>query len=632
MTGKEPRTIGLRLALSLSSCALLAIGFGARTWLRPGALEAASRAYDRGDWNEADRQARAWLKQHPADPIANRLVARSAAWQGRDSSTLSHYRRVDKDRVEPEDRALLGRVYLRRGETEAALKSWDAALVQDRGRDRSRIPAALLEEMTRVLIQRRRIELAARAAERLAGVPGWAARGEMLLGTICVSLGDHDGATRAFRASLESDPREVDRSQDPAGLRKLIARAFLRAGSPAEAGVQLRAVLDRRPDREAYWLLSRAYLQQGADGPAREALKSAGSYRAENSFEVDPGPYVGEARCEKCHAAIFRDSLASRHTQGFYRGEQVLSLPWPGRSLADPDNPQVTHTIEESEGKVREIVQAGDRRLAAIVEYAFGASDRYMTAVIRDPAGQYRIMRSSYYHAADGEGWDRTALDHMVPASLEDYLGESIGTRDGVAKCLYCHATNPRAGKDAAALGPERNDRAIGCERCHGPGGNHVAAVQARFPEMAILNPAGAPADLVTAKQCNDCHILGRDSGGEELKGLGWLRSQGYGWSKSRCNTESGGTLGCTTCHDPHRGARSTTTSQYEARCLSCHGRGSPSGPAMETASRGQRSACPVESSRGCLDCHMPRVRIPELHTELTDHHIRRDARRPPGS
>ena len=355
-------------------------------------------------------------------------------------------------------------------------------------------------------------------------------------------------------------------------------------------------------------------------------LRLAGSYRAENPFETDPGPYVGEARCEKCHASIFRDSLASRHTQGFYRDDQIRSLPRPERALIDPDNQAVTHTIDESEGQVREITRVGDERLAAVVEYAFGASDRYMTYVTRDPAAQYRIMRMSYYHTPEGEGWDRTALYHLAPTRVEDYRGEVIGTRDGVAKCLFCHATNPRAGKKPAQIGPEAHDRAIGCERCHGPGGNHLAAVEARFPEMAILSPSGAPPDLLTTKLCNECHILGRDSGGAEHKGRGWIRSQGFGWSQSRCNIESGGTFGCTTCHDPHRSARSMTSAQYEARCHSCHGPVSSASPDSKIAARDARSTCPVDSSRGCLNCHMPRVRIPALHLELTDHHIRRDA------
>jgi predicted negative regulator of RcsB-dependent stress response len=614
-----------RLVLPLVACAILAVYFGARTWTRGGALEAASAAYARGDWNGAETLARAWLKAHTGDPIATRLVARSAAWLGLDDSALIHYHLLDEARVEPEDRALLGRVYLRIGRIEAALESWDGAIGQDGDPAGRQISPALLDEMARVMIQRRRVDPAVRAADLLARKPGWEARGAMLLGTIRASLGDPPGAAAAFRTALEADPEEAGRSQDPSGLRKLIARTFLRTGTPAEARVQLLAVLDREPDREASWLLSRAYLQEGETGLAREALALSGPYRSDNPLEPDPAPYVGEARCEKCHSAIFRDSLASRHTQGFYRGEQIRSLPRPDRPLADPDDGWVRHVIEEREGKLREITRMGDRRLEAIVEYAFGASDRYMTPVTRDPAGRYRILRMSYYQTDEGRGWDRTALDHLTPGHAEDYQGEEIGTRDGVAKCLSCHATNPRVGKDGAVVGPEGRDRAVGCERCHGPGGNHLAAVEARFPDMAIVNPTGVSPDLVTRKQCNDCHILGRDSG-DEVKELGWLRSQGFGWGKSRCNTESGGAFGCTTCHDPHRGSRSMTTAQYEARCLSCHGPASATGTDGRPTPAVRRSACPVESTRGCLGCHMPKVRIPSLHLELTDHHIRRDA------
>ena len=72
------------------------------------------------------------------------------------------------------------------------------------------------------------------------------------------------------------------------------------------------------------------------------------SYRADNPLEAEPGPYVGEARCEKCHSKIFRDSLASRHTQTYYRGAQLDQLPLPDKPLADPDDPSVTHTIQSA--------------------------------------------------------------------------------------------------------------------------------------------------------------------------------------------------------------------------------------------------------------------------------------------
>ncbi|NOS61393.1 hypothetical protein HA469_19770, partial [Acinetobacter baumannii] len=76
---------------------------------------------------------------------------------------------------------------------------------------------------------------------------------------------------------------------------------------------------------------------------------------------------------------------------------------------------------------------------------------------------------------------------------------------DGVRRCLFCHTTNFRAALDQA--GPEAADLAIGCEKCHGPGDHHVAAVEAGFPDPAIVNPGRLPGPAVN-KTCGECHDL----------------------------------------------------------------------------------------------------------------------------
>jgi hypothetical protein len=356
--------------------------------------------------------------------------------------------------------------------------------------------------------------------------------------------------------------------------------------------------------------MSRVYLQAGDQARALAALEQAGPYRANNPLDPEPGPYVGEARCEKCHASIFRDSLASRHTQTYYRGRQLDELPLPGRPLPDPDDPEVTHTYHRRDGVLRAETRVGDQVLEAVIEYAFGTADRYVTMVGRDSGGRYHMSRLSYYRTLDGKGWDRTTLDmtHPTRAQPAEFQGETIGVRDGLAKCLYCHVTNPRTGQEA--IGPEMADRAIGCERCHGPGGNHVAALELGFSDPAIVNPANASPQVVTTKQCNECHILEHQVRQDDPENPGWVRSQGIGWMRSRCNTESGGAFGCVTCHNPHQSARATSAADYEAKCLKCH------------AGAG-RTTCSVNLSQGCVRCHMPRIRIGSLHMELTDHHIR---------
>jgi tetratricopeptide (TPR) repeat protein len=592
------------------------------------ALRAAA-AYDAGQWDSAAELARQTLGVRKDDPAALRLLARASARLGRDATAMTIYqRRLDEKGLEAEDYFVLGLLYQRQGRADAAAVALKSVI------EAGQVSPPTLEELGRLHIQGRRWEDALVVTERLRQQPGWEARGSMMLGTIRVELNNTPGAAESFRHALEVDPAEVDKSHHPAKLRKLIARTFLRLARPSEAMTVLEPTLKREPDPETAWLLSRVYLQNGDKIRALASLKQAGSYRANNPLEAEPSPYVGEARCEKCHATIFRDSLASRHTQTYKRGPQLDAIPLPDRPLPDPEDQEVTHTFVRREGVLHEETRAGREVFDAVIDYAFGTSDRYLTTVSRDPSGGYHIVRLSYYETAEGKGWDRSTLDrtHPTRAHPAGFQGETIGVRDGLARCLYCHVTNPRTGHDS--IGPEAADRAIGCERCHGPGSNHIAAVQAGFPDAAIVNPAGASPDAVTTKQCNDCHVLQRNSD-EDPENPVWIRSQGVGWARSRCNTESGGAFGCITCHDPHQGASATSTADYEVRCLKCHAATRQPADNVRPASTLQPDAgspsraCPVNPSNGCLACHMPRVRLDSLHMKLTDHHIRVHRQKP---
>jgi tetratricopeptide (TPR) repeat protein len=625
-----------RVTIGAILLAVLGCGIGLLTaWLRLSSdpLTAGRRAYDQRDWVTAARSAREVLKARQGDPAALRLLARSSVQLGRDDAALGIYtRRLEPKSMQAEDYLLLGVALKRRGRNDGAMWAWNQALEADT------VSAQALEDLTQ-LIYREAVETenpenmrphpldaAARAAERLRRQPGWETRGDMLLGIICGDSLDPVGAAEAFHRLLDRDPKVAESHAEPVKLRKLFARTFLGVGRPAEALPHLQSILARGPDPEASWLLSRVYLQQGATAEAQMALARAGSYRSDNPLEDEPSPYVGEARCQRCHAAIFQDSLANRHTQTYHRGAQLRRLPRPDQPLADPTDPKVTHAIKEVDGALCEETRVGDTVLRSVIEYAFGTSDRYLTMVSRDDRDQYRMARLSYHHTADGQGWDRTFLAIGDPSQPEDFVGETIGVRAEVASCVDCHTTYPRAGRKR--IGPETADRAIGCERCHGPGGNHVAAAAAGFSDPAIVNPASASPAAVTQKRCNNCHILDPRYRQGDREKPDWVRSQGAGWTWSRCNTESAGAFGCVTCHDPHRGARSTTTAQYEAKCLACHSAvtAQPAGGlgAVAQASTEPKSrACSVDPAKGCIKCHMPGVWMASSHREMTDHYIR---------
>jgi Flp pilus assembly protein TadD len=86
----------------------------------------------------------------------------------------------------------------------------------------------------------------------------------------------------------------------------------------------------------------------------------------------------------------------------------------------------------------------------------------------------------------------------------------------------------------------------------------------------------------------------------------------------SRCFRESGGELGCISCHDPHRLPPPATKAEYyRGRCLECHEQRGCTLPAAERRLRG-----PGED---CIACHMPRPAVADVpHTVTTDHRIPR--------
>ena len=359
------------------------------------------------------------------------------------------------------------------------------------------------------------------------------------------------------------------------------------------------------------------------------ALSRSGSFRDEHPLIPEPGPYVGSARCAPCHADQARTYQRTRHARTFHHGPGLAALPMPAGPLHDPDDPGVTLTFRRDEPGVRVETRTKDEVVDAVVDYAFGTTERYVTMIGRADGGDFRAVRLSYYRNAEGSGWGRTSGDVGAPDPHETIRGRPIAVRDGVVRCLACHVTRPREFREPppAVAGPEAADPAIGCERCHGPGSNHLAAVAVDLADraIAIARTGMAPSATVNA-QCAECHTVDiptviRDAPEDPR----YVRSPSLTLTFSRCYSESDGRLTCLTCHDPHREAE-RTAAFYETKCLSCHSpeRAGPTRPA------GRGTACKINPTTGCLDCHMPKVPVADLHTTLTDHYIR--VHRPSGS
>ncbi|MFI5457235.1 MAG: tetratricopeptide repeat protein [Isosphaerales bacterium] len=632
-------------AWSLAALVILAgLGVAAATWGGPvtqrlaywmrstsSRVAEAQEAYEKGNWERAALLSRELLKTKGSDPEVLRVYARASARLERDGMAAAIYNnRLGSARMQPEDLFLKGLALVRALKPESALELWEKA-VED-GPDHPE----LLDHLTRLSIRMQRLDEAAAAARRLARQAGWQARGSLLLGEIQGLLENPKGAALALREAFEHDPGARGAPFAAAHYQRLLARSLLQLGRPAEARGPLESVFAStgasRVDPEANWLLSRALLQEGKFADASAALARAGSYRSLHPLTAEPSPYVGAARCAECHPEINRNHLRSRHSQTFHHGPELLELPFPDHPLADPDDPKVTHAFSRDQGRIEVKTQAGDHVYNTVVEYAFGIRGRYITMVGRDDERKYRALRLSSYQSAAGASWGRTAGDVSDPNHGENIRGAPIQVRDGVVRCLYCHVTQSREFRDPrpeAGVGPEAADSGIGCERCHGPGANHLAAIKADFPETAIVNVGAESAATITA-QCADCHIVSPPSQiSRAPDDPHFVRSPGMTLTFSRCYSESDGGMSCLTCHDPHRDDLGPAAF-YEAKCLACHSRqeGSRAPIAREdrasTANPAVRGkVCPVNAAKNCLDCHMPKVPVPTLHTSLTDHYIR---------
>ena len=192
--------------------------------------------------------------------------------------------------------------------------------------------------------------------------------------------------------------------------------------------------------------------------------------------------------------------------------------------------------------------------------------------------------------------------------------------------CLACHTSRTRP-----VLGTQNRygdspflDNGVSCERCHGPGSEHV-----RNPaEARMVNPAKLDAERRDSV-CMQCHLTGearivragrrfadfragdrladyatyfvRDGPRDGLK----VTSHVEKLAASVCKQKSGDALWCGSCHGVHN-----NSSRTQAACVRCH----------DGAHHQQER---------CADCHMPRTQTTDGgHGVMTDHSIPRAPKR----
>jgi len=374
-----------------------------------------------------------------------------------------------------------------------------------------------------------------------------------------------------------------------------------------------------------------------------------------NPYAVTPpakNEYVDAATCAKCHTNKARSYADTGMARSFYSPD-AASVPNP-EAYFHRASATWYQVIEKNGGWYQRWWQIGfkgqeESAGESRIDYVMG-SGNHVRSYLHRTARDTLIMLPLAWYSEKGGSWAlNPGFDESDPPS-----GRKVGY-----DCMFCHNAYPSIPSGHENAEPEplfagELPHGIDCQRCHGPGGNHVQALSkpgAKLSEMqsTIVNPSRLGKERAM-EVCMQCHlettsallpnVIRRfDRGpfsyrpGEPLsafqlsfdhapgsgrEGKFEIVSSVYRLRQSKCFLESNGELGCTTCHDPHDIPHGPAAiDDYNKACIHCHE------PTKITVQ-------PHSSAGNCVGCHMPKRRADDVvHAVMTDHLIQR---RPPAN
>lgn len=302
--------------------------------------------------------------------------------------------------------------------------------------------------------------------------------------------------------------------------------------------------------------------------------------------------YAGNEACASCHQKEAQAHAGSPHVHAMSRVDAASHgvLFRRPSDVKDPKQGILYRTAVEN-GRCILVAATEQGPVVAEAEYGFGSGKNGITYLGRQGDAELEL-RLSYY--PKGKRWAFSPGQQLNSRSggmvLETGL---IKPAETVESCFVCHSTVIAKEKDQ--LLPGTCMMGVGCEACHGPGQEHIAAVRRGDADLRMLKLGQVPGQRLTQELCGQCH---RSPAHEDLSDA-FSRSQlprlqGLALSQSLCFTNSEGRLSCLTCHDPHDQSPKPE-SYYNGKCMSCHSGASP-----------EQHACRVEPRGDCVSCHMP--------------------------
>lgn len=395
--------------------------------------------------------------------------------------------------------------------------------------------------------------------------------------------------------------------------------------------------------KPALFVLAALLLSQPATGPERIARDLA-ALQIPVTRGAAPG-YVEDRACATCHTQIAESYRHKGMARAFFRPRRSTDVEdFSAPPFFHAPSRQYLQIRREGERLVfrRWLADEAGRRIHLFeqeVDWILGSGNNARTYLYRTPGGEMFQLPLAWYTQTRSWG--------MPP-------GYDRPDHDGVLRrvrreCLFCHDAYPDVPAGADAPGalhafPAELPEGLGCQRCHGPGAEHIWLASggigpAAEIRAAIFNPARLPKPRQD-EVCMTCHLqpsvalpglrrFGRGDfsyrAGEPLTDYlvrvdveeeGQAPSErfeinhhAYRLHQSRCFLDSGGGVGCLDCHDPHAVVpREEMRAGVDGVCQGCH------------------AALPAgHTNADCASCHMPRRRTQDVvQVLMTDHRIQR--------
>ena len=390
----------------------------------------------------------------------------------------------------------------------------------------------------------------------------------------------------------------------------------------------------------------------------------------------DPG-FAGDAACVPCHGDVvdrYRDTNHSRSLSDFdpagaperFEGSSLSGIPanaFPEGWIHSPvDGLLYQAALDGARLVQREVLMAEDGRGVAH-EVTFPAdqvigSGNQTRSYLMVRNGRVTQMPLTWY--AQQARWD------LSPGYAE---ANDRFSRPIILQCLACHGDLPRLEPHTQNVFGEL-PRAISCERCHGPGAEHMERRMAgdapgdgdEGGDPWIVNPVrlDRTAELAVCAQCHLAGVMAYPDGEDpmtfrpgmelaenravyvpalQLEDPDWVGIDSHPIRLARSACFQATEMTCTTCHLSHIPGTEVPPDHYRNRCVDCHGGMTPSSnpsPGSDPASGGELCsrpglASPQEAMSGdCVGCHLTAGGTSDVpHVRFTDHWIQRVPRPP---